>query len=138
MNIDQLNALSDYEINCAVAEKLGYRVEREIQANIGFTESFREQYPHTIWGWKDNKSPCEQLCFTRTPDEYMPIAIKHAINISHSIDRERKNIIAEHYPGFDFSKGSRKQKRAKTVLPKAQTGRAVCITFLLMNGESND
>ena len=116
--IEQLNALSDYEINCAVAKKLGYRVEYEIQQNIGFTESFREQYPHTIWGWKDNKSPCEQLCFTRTPDEYMPIAIEHGI----TIEFEDKKVMTCDEHGFNHSE----------FMETSQTGRAVCIVFLLM------
>ena len=43
------NLLQGFELSCAVSEKLGFLVQKEIQDNFGFTERFHRDYPDLCW-----------------------------------------------------------------------------------------
>jgi hypothetical protein len=62
-------ALSDFEINVLVAKALGWLVQEAFEVNIGFTKSYHEKYPNTIWAAKtdargEQVEAWEQLSFT--------------------------------------------------------------------------
>ena len=92
--LEQLNMLTEHEINCAVAEK---------------RDDFKP----------DGKTYLLFDC--NNPNDYMPIAINHQISIWMDNDGE----VSCSY------KGQQEGDRPMYV-PKDQTGRAVCIAFLLM------
>ena len=113
MNIDQLNALSDFELRVAVGEKRGFNVSCLVageRVQIPTREGLISYDPVT------------------NPAQYMPIAIEHGISCitSKGLDSlwakcEEENEVSPVYPlHSDFM------------------GRAVCTVFLLMNGDSND
>lgn len=91
--IEQLNELTDYEINCAVYDK----IHKDSESGDGYVMG------HYYY--------CE------TPNRYMPIAIEHGIDIFINPD----DVQCCDPKGYATRK-----------YPKAQTGRAVCIAYLLM------
>jgi len=100
MNIDQLNALSDAELNRAVKCKYD---------NI-------TSAPYALF----------VADYCNTPNYYMPIAIEHGISI---IQGTPSCVV-----WCDWDNNASQTDE----FPKNQTGRAICIAFLLMNGDSND
>lgn len=131
--LEQLQELTDYEINCAVVEKLGnYALLHE---NMDEKESFKLKRDHgkaaIFVELKDKTneytSPWEKRNYCDDPRDYMEIAKKYNINIGWSIDRDRKNVIAQHDPSMH-----EQSERVKVILPKKQTGRAICIAYLMM------
>ena len=113
--LDQLNELSDYEINCAVAEKLGYVViKRGLGADV-LIKTMRFSRP---------------VNYCNTPNDYMPIASENCITIDFNTDDTvcgaytREGADMSDYNPYDFI--------CSDDMPKSQTGRAVCIAFLLM------
>ena len=115
--LEQLNELSDYEINCAVAEKLGHIIYNKITR-----QHFNDHSNDLLISPRGVEQVWVDYC--GTPNDYMPIAIEHEITIDFMEDDGTVCAIAirpdiEEYVCSDD-------------LPKAQTGRAVCIAFLLM------
>lgn len=110
--INQLNALSDYEINCAVAEKLNLPdikiYPKSILVSVNDGENLNDYDPCT------------------DPRDYIAIAIEHNISILFNVFRDK----------VKCSWSDPKASYAVPYMPKAELGRAVCISFLLMNGES--
>lgn len=83
--------VSDFEINCLVAEKLGWKVQRKfLDGNIGFTEKFHERYPCTVWILKDGLEGWEQVCFTATGEEAFPIIFDNRIGLTPNEDGSYK------------------------------------------------
>ncbi len=114
--IEQLNALSDYEINCAVTEKLGLDVR-----------SKTSRFGAVLCSPKGEVQVFKDFC--DLPNDYMPIAIEHGISIvfnQEEVETDYSKDFDQYMSDYYTVKG----------LPKTQTGRAVCIAFLLMNGES--
>ena len=112
--LEQLNELSDYELNCAAAEKLGLplleRYGKSVFANI----DTRKCAP-------DQKGAID---YCNNSHDYMKLAIEHGISIWLDNDGE----VSCSYNG-DIN------GQVSLYLPKAQTGRAVVIAFLLMGDE---
>ena len=109
--IEQLNALSDYEINCAAVEKLGLPAHR---GNGNLT-------------YKDGKSELKPFDYCNDPRHYMPIAIEHGITIEFAklvINKEDVVLCS-----------SSVTKHLSGVFARDKTGRAICTAFLLMNQE---
>lgn len=123
MTPEQLKAMSDYEINCAVA-KIQLVKEDERLKGVEL-EVYRERICGRVSKNHSITVPVHDCC--GDPRVYMPIVIEHCINIGFSIDYpERKNVIAEHRP--------LRLDRAvvKVIKPRAEVGRAVCEAFLMM------
>ena len=63
--VSELMQLSKFEINKRVCEKLGYQVQHEfLEGQLGFTESYHNKYPDTVWAIKHDMEGWEQLCPT--------------------------------------------------------------------------
>ncbi len=90
--LEQLNELSDYELNCAVAEKLGE--------------------PSDCYMRKD---------YCNNPNDYMPIAIEHRINIEWLKAPDAVMCTAGDYGNI-----------CRSINKESDLGRSVCIVFLLM------
>ena len=86
---EQLQVMSDFEVNKALAELLRWEVA-EICDNsvLGMTTKFHEKYPNTLWVHKAPNQAWEQVCFTHTPDDIMPMAFEHKLSLHHVTDRE--------------------------------------------------
>jgi len=117
--LEQINELSDYEINCAVAEKLGHVIYNKITRT-----HFNDHSNELLISPRGVEQVWVDYC--GTPNDYMPIAIKHGIDIIFSSDGY--DVQACGYSDKDFSSSD----CWSSTMPKAQTGRAVCIAFLLM------
>ena len=117
--LDQLNALSDYEINCAVAEKLGY----EIQKSERLDSKFISVYELSNDG--ERKVWAAHISFVDMAKYYMEIAVGRCIDIGFTTDRNQVWCSWVDDSAIDETH----------CYPKDQTGRAVCIAFLLMNQE---
>jgi len=81
-----LSEMSDFEVNKAVALKLGLLVQVEFTENLGFTEKYHEQYPNTVWvaqadGHGKQSAAWDQVCYTRDWADAGPIAEKHRIDV---------------------------------------------------------
>ena len=126
--IDQLNALSDYEINCAVAEKLGlYLVDRCVGFKATCTQLGKSKDSVLTSKKKDGYSVrIKDYCLD--PCDYMPIAIEHGISIVFN----QEEVETDYSKDFDQYVSDYYTVKS---LPKTQTGRAICIAFLLMNQE---
>lgn len=132
MTIEQLNALSDYEINCAVAIKenpdLGHAMDEQVTETTGSAVNFRLSTP------TGDCCDAGTYDYCNNPSDYMPIAIEHGISIN--FDGVDPN---EFDKGIDWVSCSyRGSECDMNFYPRKNTGKAVCIAFLLMNGESND
>ena len=124
MNIDQLNEMSDYEINCAVAENLELIVTGDPEVYLS------ENYLIRVYEKDENGDRgalwATLISFVDMARYYMPIAIEHGISIYFSTTGEVSCVT------YDDQGWATKGKD----LNSTKTGRAVCIAFLLMNGES--
>ena len=79
---------SEFEINKAVAERLGYLVQDiDDKSMVGMNSKFHAQYPNTVWvaeldcSTGEQCSAWEQKCFTRIADDAWPIIIENKITI---------------------------------------------------------
>jgi hypothetical protein len=82
---------SNFEINKAVAEKLGLLVqEMQDSARTGMTPSYHAQYPDTVWAAKtengQQSEAWEQICYTRSWADAGPIIEKYRIALIHPND----------------------------------------------------
>ena len=113
--LEQFNELRDYEINCAVAEKLGHVIYNKITR-----AHFNDHSNDLLISPRGAEQVWVDYC--GTPNDYMPIAIEHGISIVFKIQDTlvqclyTQNEDMHSLPYYD----------------KSQTGRAVCIAFLLM------
>lgn len=83
--------LSNFEINCLVAERLGWKVQRDfLTGNIGFTEKYHRDYPDTVWTLKDGLDGWEQICFTSAGEESFPIIFSNKIGLRPNADGSYK------------------------------------------------
>ena len=128
--LEQLNELSDYAINCAVAEKMGHDPEHEHR-------HYNPKLNDAMW-YEGKTYHSADYC--NTPNDYMPIAIEHKINITHSMYPGREDVTVMYMHPFGTPLDIVKRDRAEITVPCEQTGRAVCIAFLLIRAEgvSND
>ena len=116
--LDQLNQMTDYELNCAVAEKLGLDVRNKTISGRYLSTNGTAVLcspKGEIQVWKD---------YCNTPNDYMPIAIEHGIDIEFDVmsaDGEKVVCCTWAAAGGETED-----------YPRAQTGRAVCIAFLMM------
>jgi len=108
--VEQLNELSNIELNKSVAVKMGMSIDCVTCSDDAI---YAEMDPK---GWNVEFNPCID------PRDYMPIAIKHGIDIEFW--KGYKQVMC-HF----VSDGEGKMTER---YPEAQTGRAVCIAFLLM------
>lgn len=99
--------MSDYEINCAVKDKLKLPSHR---GNGNLT-------------YKDGKSILETFDYCNDPAAYMPIAIEHGISIKFCTIT---NTVTCSFLSMELTK-------ERLTRPKHETGRAVCECFLLMD-----
>lgn len=106
--LEQLNELSDYELRYEVATKKGYNFACLVDGE-------RLQIP-TKEGLV-NYDPCND------PRDYMPIAIEHGITIELNPFKKDVRCISTDSDGWQHVTALDSDK---------QTGRAVCIAFLLM------
>jgi len=65
---------SEFDINKRCAELEGLIVKTEFQEKVGFTKSFHEKYPNTVWAAKvdefgNQTEAWEQMVFTRCPSD---------------------------------------------------------------------
>jgi len=111
--IEQLNALSDYEINCAVAEKLGKTIDHDHRSYGNSDDAM----------WYEGKT-YHSAGYCKIPNDYMPIAIEHNITIDFS---SVANTVCAVMIDRDIDLWV-----CSDDLPKPQAGRAVCIAYLLM------
>ncbi len=88
---------SEFKINKAVAEKVGYLVQGiNDESMIGMNSSFREKYPNTVWVAEKDPitgeqiSAWEQKCFTRIADDAWPIIYDNKISIEY---RDHKSLL---------------------------------------------
>ena len=72
--------LSDFEINKRVALSLGMRVA-ELDDDHFYGGGYHDEYPDTIWAGKPDEA-WEQICYTHSPEEIMPLMIEHKISLS--------------------------------------------------------
>jgi hypothetical protein len=77
---------SNFEINKAVAEKLGLLVqEMQDSAWTGMTPSYHAQYPDTVWAARtesgQQSEAWEQVCYTGSWADAGPIIEKYNIDI---------------------------------------------------------
>lgn len=117
--LEQLNKMTDYEISCAAAEKIGLKL------HAGFRLSNGDVYIEREIGCNYNATPFYTMNYCSNPSDYMPIAIEHGIDLHFSACGY--DVQACGYKNKDFSSSS----CWSGYLPKAQTGRAVCIAYLL-------
>jgi hypothetical protein len=86
----KLRAMSHFEINKAVAEKLGLLVqEMQDSAWTGMTPSYHAQYPNTVWAAKtengQQSEAWEQVCYTGSWSDAGPIIEKYQISLIKDI-----------------------------------------------------
>ena len=119
--LEQLSELSDYEINCAVAEKLGHVIYNKITR-----AHFNDHSNDLLISPRGVEQVWVDYC--GTPNDYMPIAIEHGIDIKFdSVDSN------EFDTGCDWVSCSYLNSKCDMAFyPRKKTGRAVCIAFLLM------
>jgi hypothetical protein len=72
---------TEFEINKRCAELGGLSVNTKLELRVGFTKSFHEKYPHTIWcaeidRYGEQMSAWEQKIFTRDAADAWPIIEK--------------------------------------------------------------
>lgn len=80
INKDELQAMSDFEVNKALAELLRWEVAEICDKSVlGMTTKFHEKYPNTLWAHKAPNQAWEQICFTHTPDDIMPLAFEYGV-----------------------------------------------------------
>lgn len=119
---EQLDAMSEYEINCAAKEKLlwlRYPDAKSIELDSNQNCYWLERVGFSSY-------PVEKCC--TKPEHYMPIAIEQGIGIMFAEDREYRGqcyCITEandlnHNPIYHPTRDS------------SQTGRAVITAFLMM------
>ena len=109
--LEQLTMLSDYELNCAVAEKKGLPVRKRISkdGNSVYTD--------------DLKGTGCFVDYCNTPNDYMPIAIEHGISpVSY---KQADSMMAY------LNNGQTAIGRAYPLLPEL-VGKMLMIAFLLM------
>jgi len=111
--IEQLNALSDYEINCAVAEKLGKTIDHDHRSYGNSDDAM----------WYEGKT-YHSAGYCKIPNDYMPIAIEHRISISFKDDTVTASCLIREFKKVDDF--------VQITEPKTKTGRAVCIASLLI------
>jgi len=117
--LEQLNELSDYELNCETAEKLGHVVLKRGMGDDILIKTMTTARP---------------VNYCNNPNDYMPIAIKYKINIVHSLEN-RDNVTAMYIHPYGTPMKVIIKERFEVVYPAVQTGRAVVIAFLLMGDE---
>jgi len=106
--LEQLNEMTDFLLRYEVANKLGISV----CSNMA-DERLQVASPEGLIDYNPLINPAQ----------YMPIAIEHGIDIRYSLGGD--TVGCEGYKDeVEFV--------CSGILPKAQTGRAVCIAYLLM------
>jgi len=121
--IEQLNMLNDYELNCAVAEKRGFKLYDNTKCADGAVNIDLDN--RGVHG----ALPCSTRNWVNLAGDYMSIAIEYCIDIEfHKAD---KTVQATN-EGHNYTRDNEIQTSS---IPKDQTGRAVCIAFLLMQTE---
>jgi hypothetical protein len=79
--------MTPFEINVAVAEKLGMIVQTG-EHPIGMSASFHEQYPHTVWCApaldEVQYEPWEQKCWTHSWEDLGPVMEGNKIQTRYS------------------------------------------------------
>lgn len=123
--------MSDFEINKHVAHALGLKVETEFQNNIGFTESFHQKYPNTIWcaevdRYGEQTQPWEQKCFTHNPSDAWPIIDENKISLI--TDETQAEWKAVYYESFFYDDDTYRFNDKNPL-------RAAMIVYLMMNEE---
>ena len=126
--LKQLEPMSDYEINCAVAEKLGYYAL--LHENMDEKELYRLKkikgknaiYVEEPCRSDDDDVEWFQRDYCKNPSDYMPIAIDHGISINFG---KVDYVWATKGEGFNSIDSGAKELD--------QTGIAVCECFLLMD-----
>jgi len=117
---EQLDAMKNYEINLAVAEKLGY-----------YTGVASGKCSISIHPFRESGSTARFFNPYEVPNDYMPIVIEHHISIDFDVNRNVCAVFtinySDDYKTSDFV--------ASRDLPKDQIGRAVCECFLMMETE---
>lgn len=84
---EQLQGMSDFEVNKTLAVLLGWRVA-ELDDQSGFlTTAYHERYPNTIWAGKPDHA-WEQYCFTAMDcaGDLMPLSFEHKICLINESD----------------------------------------------------
>lgn len=72
--LSELRALSCFELNLRVAKSLGLDVKTEFEDSLGFTVTFHERYPNTIWARDPKKDePWEQRAWTHNAEDAWPL-----------------------------------------------------------------
>lgn len=79
---EQLEQMSDFEINKALANKIGWEVADICdKSSLGMTTNFHQRYPNTIWALKRAGDAWEQICFTGSDgwNDIMPLAVEYDV-----------------------------------------------------------
>ena len=121
--LEQLNKLSDYEINCAVAEKLG------LEIYTGFKYGDGSVCVKADVGYKSSSPPFSVRDYCNNPNDYMPIAEKYLIDIEFDDIGGRIAVC-----GYWEDKARKSWVSAKS---NRKTGKSVGTAFLMMDNEVN-
>ncbi len=120
--LEQLNELSDYEINCAVAEKLGFYALLHENMDDGQLYQLKNKFGKSaVYVQETDDDSFYGKDYCNDPRDYMPIAIEHGISITHTGMNGVTYIVVQQHNGRPISG-----------LQGYEVGRAVCIAFLLM------
>lgn len=112
---EQIDGMSRFEVNKAVAEKIGFGCDDVYPCSDG---SIAVTDPSATSGFEYvvNKN------YASDPSDYMPIAVKHAISINYwGLEHKR---LVDCWAIDEYSQTKR--------YPATDTGLAVCAAFLMM------
>ena len=115
---DTLDNMSEYEKNCAVADKLGHVID---YAHRGPNP----QYNDVLWHEGETNRSAD---YCNEPRDYMWIAIEYGITISQDIENQEVSCIA-----YQKDLISGENVIMSRIYPNNETGEAVVDAFLMMD-----
>lgn len=110
---EQIDSMSRFEVNKAVAEKLDYTGISSMTEQESYNQCGRDS---VLLGRSKEFRP------TDDPKDYMPIAIKHGIDLTFL-----RRFVCASAASSEFNQYSRTKP-----YPRTDTGLAVCAAFLMM------